>query len=78
MPQRALELWNTMTSPPSKTTYVAVLLACAETAALQQGKLAHDNLTQQNINLDQIIATSLINMYAKAGSLDDANKVSFL
>jgi hypothetical protein len=60
---------------PSHATYNLILLACADTAALQQGQEIHEMLEIHKVPIDLVLGTSLINMYAKSGNIDRANKV---
>ncbi len=63
---------------PTHATYNLALLASAEAAALQQGKEIHRLLTENNIPLDLLLGTSLVNMYAKSGDLSAADQVNKL
>ncbi|EPS71925.1 hypothetical protein M569_02834, partial [Genlisea aurea] len=66
-------------SPPNHVTMVSVLSACAEVGDSDLGVWVHGyvrssgkrSLPSSNVNL----ATSLIEMYAKCGELDEARKV---
>ncbi|KAL3814289.1 hypothetical protein ACJIZ3_015557 [Penstemon smallii] len=65
--------------PPNHVTMVSILSACAEVGDLDLGMWVHDymrtrgnrKLLSSNVNL----ATALIDMYSKCGSLDEAWKV---
>lgn len=57
---------------PDQVTYAAVLKACADTVALDEGKLIHALLLEQNLESIESIFKELINMYARCGNLEDA------
>lgn len=59
---------------PDCITFVNILKVCSSTAALQQGKLIHGHITQVGLDLDVVICNTLTGMYAKCGSLADAQK----
>ena len=54
---------------------VAVLSACAQMGALDQGKYVHLLLERFKIKRDVVLETALVDMYAKCGSLDCAMQV---
>lgn len=56
-------------------TLVSVLSACADTGALELGSWLHECVKSNTINLDVILGTALINMYAKCGNLSKAREV---
>ncbi|KAJ7295810.1 hypothetical protein O6H91_Y162500 [Diphasiastrum complanatum] len=60
---------------PNKFTFVGVLNACAGHMALDQGKLIHSHIVKCGYECDVFVASSLVNMYSKCGSLEDAQKV---
>ncbi|CAH2073547.1 unnamed protein product [Thlaspi arvense] len=51
---------------------VSVLCACAHLGALNRGKAVHRYILDQQLPLTVILQTSLIDMYAKCGSIGDA------
>ncbi|XP_057860360.2 pentatricopeptide repeat-containing protein At3g12770 [Cryptomeria japonica] len=53
-------------------TMVNVLPACAELRDLKQGKCMHDFVLRNGFDLDPFVGNSLIDMYAKCGSLEIA------
>ncbi|TKY66153.1 Pentatricopeptide repeat-containing protein [Spatholobus suberectus] len=55
---------------PDKVTMTTVISACAHLGALDLGKEAHLYLMLHKFDLDVYIGSSLIDMYAKCGSLD--------
>lgn len=75
--QEALNVFYEMVwsgSTPDKVTYVSILKACANVLDLDQGKLIHNQL----INGEEsslAVETTLIDMYAKCGSVEDAQNM---
>eukprot|EP01018_Ginkgo_biloba_P030840 Gb_14956 [translate_table: standard] len=57
---------------PNRATIVSVLPACAQVAALQQGKNIHDYIIQNGFESHDSVVTALIYMYAKCGSIEIA------
>lgn len=57
---------------PSRTTFIAILEACMSKKALSEGKQIHFLIKQCGYELDFMVGTSLLNMYGKCGSLEDA------
>ncbi|XP_024519419.1 pentatricopeptide repeat-containing protein At3g09040, mitochondrial [Selaginella moellendorffii] len=74
---RVLGLFEEMDVKPDKVTYLAVLDACATMAALQRGKEIHHRIAVEDEQLlsDTMLGNSLLNMYGKCHSVDDAAKV---
>ncbi|XP_024527520.1 pentatricopeptide repeat-containing protein At2g13600-like [Selaginella moellendorffii] len=56
---------------PNEVTSVAALDACSKLASVELGKTIHANI----IVHDVVVATALVNMYAKCGTLHEACKV---
>jgi len=76
--QKALELFRQMQQEgvrPDSFTFVAVLNACASTVAIEEGRSAHKQIIQAGWDSDVIVGNSLVDMYAKCGSMDDAWRV---
>ncbi|KZV47413.1 pentatricopeptide repeat-containing protein-like [Dorcoceras hygrometricum] len=48
----------------------SVLASCANVAALDQGKWIHSYIRSNDIPLDEVLGTSLIDMYSKGGQID--------
>lgn len=55
-------------------TFVGILKACSSTAELSQGKMIHVRISESSCRLDVTISNTLIAMYAKCGSLEDAHR----
>jgi hypothetical protein len=66
---------------PNFITFVGVLNACANIFAFQEGKHAHAHIIQNGLEFDVFVGSSLVDMYAKCGSIADAwimfNKMPF-
>eukprot|EP01018_Ginkgo_biloba_P037444 Gb_29868 [translate_table: standard] len=54
---------------PDSVTMVNVLPACADLGVLQQGKCIHDYIIRCGFESDIFVGNSLIDMYAKCGSI---------
>ncbi|KAK6243333.1 hypothetical protein QUC31_009742 [Theobroma cacao] len=57
---------------PNQVTMVTVLSLCAEAGALDMGKWVHTYIDRQVVEMDMILQTALIEMYAKCGDIDGA------
>ncbi|KAH9549386.1 hypothetical protein CY35_10G016600 [Sphagnum magellanicum] len=76
--QKALELFRQMQQEgvrPDSVTFVGVLNACASVVALEEGKCVHQQIVECGWDSDVFVANSLIDMYAKCGSMEDAWRV---
>jgi pentatricopeptide repeat protein len=60
---------------PDHVTYVGLLNACANVLGLEEGKRVHEQIIQSGCKSDIFVSSSLIDMYAKCGSMEDALKV---
>lgn len=60
---------------PNVITMVSVICACAHLGALDKGRKIHRYLKDLGLKLTLPIATSLVDMYAKCGSIMEARKV---
>lgn len=57
---------------PNQATLTTVLTACAQLGALDQGRWIHGYIERNKLELNSILGTALIDMYAKCGHMDDA------
>ncbi|CAK9202979.1 unnamed protein product [Sphagnum troendelagicum] len=76
--QKALELFQQMQQEGVQSdpvTFVGVLNACASMAALEEGRHAHEQIIQSGYESVAFVGNSLIDMYAKCGSMEDAKRV---
>ncbi|KAL7601419.1 hypothetical protein Lser_V15G24058 [Lactuca serriola] len=60
---------------PNNISIVGVLSACKTRASLQLGRAIHGYVLRHEMGINVILATSLVDMYAKCGSIDYARKV---
>jgi pentatricopeptide repeat protein len=60
---------------PNPVTFVRVLNACASVGALEEGRHAHKQIIQSGCESDVFVGSSLIDIYAKCGSMEDASRV---
>jgi pentatricopeptide repeat protein len=78
--QKALELFRQMQQEgvlPDSVTFVGVLNACASLVALEEGRCAHEQIIQSGWDSDVFVGSSLVDMYAKCGSMEDAERVFY-
>ncbi|KAK7264156.1 hypothetical protein RJT34_31760 [Clitoria ternatea] len=66
-------LWDNVV--PNEFTLSAVLSACAHMGALDQGRLVHQYIECNKVNLSAVLGTTLVDMYAKCGCIDEALRV---
>ncbi|KAK6134954.1 hypothetical protein DH2020_031291 [Rehmannia glutinosa] len=59
---------------PSEFTLVSTLNACAKLGALGQGKWIHDYIKKNNIEMNVIVVTAIIDMYCKCGNIETAHQ----
>eukprot|EP00250_Pteridium_aquilinum_P010164 c19188_g1_i1 orf=823-2634(-) len=57
---------------PNEHTWTGVLLACANLATISEGQAIHARIISEGCELQIVVGSSLINLYSKCGSLDDA------
>jgi hypothetical protein len=55
---------------PDAVTFVGVLNACTSVVALEEGRLAHEQIIESGWDSDLFLGSSLVDMYAKCGSLE--------
>jgi pentatricopeptide repeat protein len=79
--QKALELFRQMQQEgvqPDSVTFVGVLnvcagvAVCASVALFKEGRCVHQHIVQSGLESDVFVGSSLVDMYAKCGSLEDA------
>jgi len=76
--QKALGLLQQMQQEgvqPDSVTFVGVLKACASMVAIEDGRCVHQDIIQSGLESDVFVGSSLVNMYAKCGSMEDALRV---
>ncbi|KAI5060707.1 hypothetical protein GOP47_0025127 [Adiantum capillus-veneris] len=76
---KAIELYRSMLQRqglrPDAHMFVAVLKACAATAASREGKLVHAHTIESSVELVLHVGNTLIDMYVRCGCLEDAHMV---
>lgn len=60
---------------PDKVTYMCVLGVCARLPDLENGRLIHTCIVCMEMECVTMVATTLVSMYGKCGSLDDAQRL---
>ncbi|CAK9267147.1 unnamed protein product [Sphagnum jensenii] len=76
--KKALELYGQMQQQgvqPDPVTFVGLLNACASSGTLEDGQRLHGDVIKSGCESVVYVANSLIDMYAKCGSIEDACKV---
>ncbi|KAL3525122.1 hypothetical protein ACH5RR_013494 [Cinchona calisaya] len=76
--KEALELFNGMQVAgirPNHAAFVGALSACAFLGALDQGRWIHAYMKRIKIELDGVLGTALVDMYAKCGCVEMAYHV---
>src|SRR5438309_1930077 len=74
--RKALELFKQMQEQgikPNNITFTTILSTCAELASLSIGKEIQTQIDRSGIEWNIEMKNSLLNMYAKCGSMDDAH-----
>ncbi|XP_028768673.1 pentatricopeptide repeat-containing protein At2g21090 [Neltuma alba] len=74
----ALEVFRKMIThhvKPDQFTYSSCLSACSITASFKQGKQIHAHLIRNNIRINNILVSAIIDMYSKCGSMENAKKI---
>ncbi|XP_057817148.2 pentatricopeptide repeat-containing protein At3g12770-like [Cryptomeria japonica] len=73
--EKALETFKQMHLAgvkPNPATFASILPACAKIGALEQGREIHQSITEGGFLSDVVVASALVDMYAKCGSIDKA------
>ncbi len=76
--QKAMQLFQHIQQEgmsPDTFTFVQVINACAGLGALEEGRHAHEQVIQNGCESDVFVGNSLVDMYAKRGSIEDAWKM---
>jgi pentatricopeptide repeat protein len=77
-PEKAMQLFQQMQqegTSPDKFTFVQVIKSCAGLGALEDGRFVHKQVIQSGFESDIFVGSSLVDMYAKCGSIEDAWRV---
>ncbi|KAF3781134.1 Pentatricopeptide repeat-containing protein [Nymphaea thermarum] len=72
-----LKLFNQMLREvkPNQFTMASLLSACCQLDFLQQGKWVHSYLIKTGLYLNSFVATALMDLYVKCGSISDATLI---
>ncbi|KAK4754523.1 hypothetical protein SAY87_002627 [Trapa incisa] len=60
---------------PNDVTMVSVLSACTHLGSVEKGRLLHSHLSENGMPMTLTLRTSLIDMYAKCGAIEEAMTV---
>ncbi|XP_052186172.1 pentatricopeptide repeat-containing protein At5g27110 [Diospyros lotus] len=74
----ALRIFTDMTeagAKPDAITFIAILTACSQLAALEQGKEIHKSITASKLESNEIVMGALLDMYAKCGAVNEASRI---
>lgn len=74
----AVDLFNLMRKSgvdPDSATFVGVLSACAQLGALELGSWVHDYIVTHGFEVNVVLGTALINMYARCGHVRKGREV---
>eukprot|EP00250_Pteridium_aquilinum_P003912 c14174_g1_i1 orf=338-1417(+) len=74
----ALSLFEKMQEKPlepDQVTLLCVLKACGSIGALEQGRIIHDMVLRNSHETDAAIGNTLVDFYARCGSLEEAHRV---
>jgi hypothetical protein len=58
-----------------RVIFLAVLNACAIEVAVEEGRWVHNLIIQSGYESNVFVGSSLVDMYAKSGSIGDAQRV---
>ncbi|XAR65178.1 hypothetical protein NMG60_11009200 [Bertholletia excelsa] len=67
-----LQLMKLEQLKPNSSTLSGLLSACAATGALALGQRIHEYVEEEQLVLDHVLGTALVDMYCKCGSLEKA------
>lgn len=74
--REALEVFERMKlarqTKANEVTMVSVVGACAHLGALEQGRSVHQYIVENKLPLNLVLLTSLVDMYAKCGAIEEA------
>jgi pentatricopeptide repeat protein len=72
--EKVMQLFQQMQeegTTPDKFTFVQVIKARAGLGRLEGGRLVHEQFIQSGCKSDVFVGSSLVDMYAKCGSIED-------
>ena len=60
---------------PDCATYLSVLKACNCVGLIEYGYVVHSHIVERSFGMDVFLESSLVDMYAKCGSIKDAHQI---
>ena len=57
---------------PDRVIFMSLFQACSNTETAEQGKIVHDLMIRSGLNLDIMVGSTHVDMYAKSENLDEA------
>lgn len=60
---------------PDKVSFISMVSACANQAAVKEGKQTHVRILENEFRWDVNLTNAVMNMYGKCGSVEDASRV---
>ncbi|TXG58087.1 hypothetical protein EZV62_015916 [Acer yangbiense] len=75
---KAVELFQVLQSEgvrANETVMVSVISSCAHLGALELGEKAHEYVERNNLDVNLILGTALVDMYARCGCIEKAIRV---
>ncbi|KAI5078105.1 hypothetical protein GOP47_0007929 [Adiantum capillus-veneris] len=75
---QALEFYRYMQQhglKPDRVIFLCLLKACSSVEAIKEGRLLHDDIIRADLELDVTVGSTLLDMYSKYGSLDEAQEI---
>jgi len=69
------QLLQTNEGPPNHMTFSSALGACSSPEALMDGRTVHAMVLQRSLQNNLLIGNSLLTMYSKCNSMEDAERV---
>ncbi|KAI5076897.1 hypothetical protein GOP47_0008962 [Adiantum capillus-veneris] len=78
--KEALDLFGNMQYDrvsPDDVTFVTILSACIAQFALEEGRIVHAYIIESGCVVDVVLASAIVNIYGKSGSLEDAHGVFY-
>lgn len=76
--EKALQFYlqmRTENNLPDQAAFASVLRACSGLSSLQNGREVHSLILQTGFNMDEIVCSALIDMYAKCGDVESSAQV---
>eukprot|EP01018_Ginkgo_biloba_P002746 Gb_11039 [translate_table: standard] len=73
--KEALHILHVIDKPLDSSAYACLLQVCIKKKAFSEGKLVHIHMKERGLPQDRVLQNTLVNMYAKCGSLVDAHRV---